>query len=255
MNDGFSSATNLFRELTEGLPRQGPGSAAATRRALAMMRGLPKRPRVLDVGCGPGAQTIELARATGGSIIAVDHSARFLGELERRAQAAGVESQIAMLRASMFDMEFAEESFDLIWSEGAIYIRGFGAGLAAWRRFLQPHGWIAVSELSWLVEEPPQEPRAFWARRYPGMQSVEENRAAVAAAGYIDLATFVLPSQDWWDNYYGPAEARLAELRAKYAADTEALAALNEIQREYDLFRKYSDSYGYVFYVMRKPSA
>lgn len=220
-----------------------------------MIRGLPKRPRVLDVGCGPGAQTIELARVTNGTIIAVDRSNRFLAELSERALAAGVAAQIAMLRASMLHMEFAEESFDLIWSEGAIYIRGFGAGLAAWRRFLRPSGWIAVSELSWLVSNPPEEPRAFWARTYPGMQSVEDNRRAVAAAGYIDLATFVLPTQDWWDNYYGPAEARLAELRAKYAGDTEALAALNEIQREYDLFRQYSDSYGYVFYVMRKPSA
>ncbi|MGH7948353.1 MAG: SAM-dependent methyltransferase, partial [Candidatus Binataceae bacterium] len=89
----------------------------------------------------------------------------------------------------------------------------------------------------------------------PGMQSVEANRARVTAAGYVELATFVLPARDWWDNYYGPGEVRVGELRAKYAADAESLATLNEIQREYDLFRNYSDSYGYVFYVMRKPPA
>ncbi|MGH7864992.1 MAG: class I SAM-dependent methyltransferase, partial [Candidatus Binataceae bacterium] len=234
MNDAFSS--KLFYELTRGLPRQGPGSAAATRRALAMTRGLPNLPRILDVGCGPGAQTIELALATGGTIVAVDRSARFLAELKQRARAAGVGSKIKAIRASMFDMEFAKETFDLIWSEGAIYIRGFAAGLSAWRRFLRAGGWIAVSELSWLVGDPPTEPRKFWARSYPRMQSVESNRAIVTAAGYVELQTFVLPAQDWWDNYYGPGEARVGELRTKYSADTELLATLNEIQREYDLF-------------------
>jgi len=56
---------DLFRELTEGLPRQGPGSSEATLRALRMVDGLSSRPRILDVGCGPGAQTIDLARASG----------------------------------------------------------------------------------------------------------------------------------------------------------------------------------------------
>ncbi len=220
-----------------------------------MTRGLPAKPRILDVGCGPGPQTIELARATGGSIVALDQSARFLAELEQRARAAGVAQQISPLRASMFDMQFARESFDLIWSEGAIYIRGFGAGLMDWRRFLRAGGWIAVSELSWLVSNPPEEALTYWSQNYPAMQHIARNREIASSAGYTDVDTFVLPVQDWWDNYYGPGESRLARLRIKYAADNETLATLNEIQREYDIFRKYSDAYGYVFYVMRKPAS
>lgn len=30
---------------------------------------------------------------------------------------------------SMFEMDFEPESFDLIWSEGSIYIAGFQTGL------------------------------------------------------------------------------------------------------------------------------
>ncbi len=66
---------------------------------------------------------------------------------------------------------------------------------------------------------------------------------------------FVLPVADWWNNYYGPAERRVEELREKYAGDGEVLASLDEAQREHDLFRAYHDTYGYVFYVMRKPAA
>ena len=245
---------SIFRELTEGLPRQGPGSAEATIRALGLVRGLPENPRILDVGSGPGAQTIELARATGGQIVAVDIRQRFLDELTARAREAGVLPQIITVNVSMFDMDFPAESFDLIWSEGAIYIAGFAAGLGAWRRFLKPGGWIAVSELSWLVPDPPAEAVQFWARNYPGMKSIERNCQIIRETGYVDPDGFVLPVQDWWDNYYGPGQTRVSELRTKYASDPEVLAILEDEQREYDLFRVHSDTYGYVFFVMRKPA-
>jgi len=245
----------LFLEVTAGLPRQGPGSTAATLQALSMVAGLPRPPRILDVGCGPGAQTIDLARATGGSIVAMDLHQPFLHELAARAKEAGVTSHISPIRMSMFAMSFASQSFDLIWSEGAIYIRGFEAGLDDWRRFLKPGGWLVVSELSWLVAEAPEQARSFWAANYPAMRSREANGKLIQALGYVDLQTFVLPAQDWWDNYYGPGERRLQQARARYEGDPEACAMLDEIGREYDVFRACSDSYGYVFYVMRNPAA
>jgi SAM-dependent methyltransferase len=244
---------SIFRELTEGLPRQGPGSPEATLRALGLVRELPDRPRILDIGCGSGAQTIELARATSGEIVAVDIRQRFLDELTEHARDAGVLPQITTVNASMFDMQFPAESFDLIWSEGAIYIAGFAAGLSAWRRFLKPGGWLAVSELSWLVPNPPAETAQFWARNYPGMKSIERNCQVISETGYVDADGFVLPVQDWWDNYYGPGQTRVAALRKKYAGDPDVLAILEDAQREYDLFRVHCDVYGYVFFVMRKP--
>ena len=245
----------IFREMTENLPRQAPGSTESTLRALYLARGLPEHPRILDVGCGPGAQTIDLARTTGGWITAVDIRDRFLDELRERAAAAGVLPQVTTIKASMLEMDFDEASFDLIWSEGAIYIAGFATGLDAWRRFLKPGGWIAVSELSWLVPNPAGEPAEFWARNYPGMGSIERNCQIVAEAGYVSMDGFVLPVQDWWNNYYTPAERRVEELREKYADDPDMLATLDETSREHDLFRTYHDAYGYVFYVMRKPTS
>lgn len=245
---------SIFRELTEGLPRQAPGSPEATLRALCMARGLPANPRVLDVGCGPGAQTIELARATRGSIIAVDIRQRFLDELAQRAREAGVLPQVTTVNASMFDMDFDEASFDLIWSEGAIYIAGFAAGLKAWQRFLKPGGWLGVTELTWLVPDPPAAAAEFWSQNYPDMGTIERNCGTIAEAGYVEPDGFVLSTKDW-RNYYGPAERRVEELKEKYADHPDILATLDDVQREYDIFRDFHDSYGYVFYVMRKPGA
>lgn len=61
-----------FFELHAGLARQGPGADAHTRRAFALVGDLPPAPVIVDVGCGPGMQTLELARLTRSTVHAVD---------------------------------------------------------------------------------------------------------------------------------------------------------------------------------------
>jgi len=51
-----------FYELFEALPRGGPGDNRSTRRAFNTIPKLPEQPLILDIGCGPGVQTIELAK-------------------------------------------------------------------------------------------------------------------------------------------------------------------------------------------------
>lgn len=54
----------FFFEIHSNLPREGPGDTESTRRALSMMAGLPERPSILDVGCGPGMQIITVVYST-----------------------------------------------------------------------------------------------------------------------------------------------------------------------------------------------
>ncbi|MFH1723006.1 MAG: methyltransferase domain-containing protein [Elusimicrobiota bacterium] len=62
----------ILFEIHKGLPQEGPGSDVSTKRALSMLPRPRKGLRVLDIGCGPGRQTIELARRIDGKITAVD---------------------------------------------------------------------------------------------------------------------------------------------------------------------------------------
>ena len=62
----------IMLDVHSGLPRQGPGDDESTLRALSFCTELPMQPAVLDVGCGPGMQTVALARGTDGTITAVD---------------------------------------------------------------------------------------------------------------------------------------------------------------------------------------
>ena len=111
------------------------------------------------MGCGSGTQSIDLARATGGRVTAVDFCAQFLDQLRERLKGSPLEGRITPLRADMAALPLPDDAFDLVWSEGAIYSMGFDNGLAKWRTHLRPGGWLAVSEVSWLTPDTPDELR------------------------------------------------------------------------------------------------
>lgn len=240
----------IFWSVHRGLPREGPGDDESTLRAFGMLDGLPAQAAILDIGCGPGAQTVALARASQSKVVAVDTHQPFLDDLSRRAAQAGLSGQVQAVNMSMFELNF-DEKFDLLWSEGAIYIIGFEEGLKKWRPLLKPGGFVAVTEISWLKPDVPKPAADFWLDAYPAMATVEENLARLSRAGYRALGHFSLPERAWWNEYYNPMAERIRNLREKYRGNDEAQGILDMEYAEIELYRKYSDYYGYVFYVMQ----
>lgn len=241
---------DAFFQLHGGLLQEGPGSDDATREALRRLGPLPAGARVLDLGCGPGRQTLALAEALGAPITAVDLHQPFLDALAERAAARGLAHLVRTRRADFGALDEAPGSVDLIWSEGAIYHLGWAEGLRRWRPLLRPGGRIAATELSWLGEARPPEAAAFWAAAYPTMGTVASNTAAAEAAGFAVIDTFALPAAAWW-NYYGPLRARAEALREAAASDPDLAGAIAETEREIGLFERDPGSYGYVFYLLR----
>jgi len=242
----------LFWELHSDLPREGPGDSKSTARAYAAAIDLPTQPKILDIGCGPGMQTLDLARLSGGEIIAIDFHQPFLDELVRRAKEAGLDEHIQARKLSMFEMDFAPEQFDLVWSEGAIYIMGFEQGFNACFSLLKSGGYMAVTEASWFKPNPPREALNFWKAAYPEMGSIDENIHRLERQRYKLVDHFHLPDSSWWENYYHPLAGRITMLRKKYAGNIEAQSQLDEEYAEIELFRKYSSYYGYEFYIAQK---
>ena len=152
-----------------------------------------KNQRILEVGCGTGAQTLALAFATGGAIVATDLVSAFLSRLRETASETGLGPRIRIIAADMGRLPFADGSFDLIWSEGAAYVLGFDNALSQWRSLVRPGGYLVVSELCWFRSDPPAEIRDFWESHYPAMRDVEANLAAVSNAGWICVGHFHLP--------------------------------------------------------------
>ena len=234
-----------------GLPREGPGDNESTKKAYLMLRNLPERPRILDVGCGPGMQTIALAKLSHGRIIALDNHQPFLDDLKRKVEEEGVSGNITPVSGDMFALNYAASSFDVIWAEGSIYIIGFERGLREWKRLLTDSGYIVASELSWLKPDAPEEVRKFFAEAYPAIKTVNENLAIARKTGYRIVGWFAIPESCWWDNYYTLIEAKLPALKSKHQGNKEALNILACEELEIEMYRKYSEYYGYVFYILQ----
>jgi hypothetical protein len=154
----------------------------------------------------------------------------------------------------MFELPFAKNSFDLIWSEGAIYIIGFENGLRSWKPLIKKGGYLVVSELTWTKKGAPDEIIKYMQNEYPAMKNVLQNKDIIRRAGYIEIANIKLPASGW-KNYYKPLQKCLYIVRNRYSNNSQAGQLLDTIQQEIDMYAKYNDFYSYVFYVMTKPTS
>lgn len=243
---------DIFFEIHKNLPREGPGDSESTVKALSFVPKIPVNGKILDIACGPGMQTMDLAEHTDGKIEALDTHQPFIEVLEEKIVKAGLRDRIQTRNHSMFDLDYEEESFDLIWSEGAIYIMGFEEGIKAWHKFLKPGGYMAVTEVSWLKKEISNKPQAFWGKHYPDIGTISKNIKIIEQSGYVPIAHFVLPEETWWKFYYTPMIKRIEELRREHQGDPEWESALEDELEEVELYKNYSSEYGYVFYIMKK---
>lgn len=242
-----------FFEAFEGMDRLGPGSKESTLKALSMYKMRNDNHSVLDIGCGNGIHTMILAdEMKNASILAIDNSKTFIENLNNKAKEHGISDKVIGKCISMFEMPFDDKSFDLIWSEGAIYIAGFENGLRDWKRFIKDGGYLICSEISWLVDSPSQEIYEFWNSEYPKMDTIENKIKQIENAGYTYKSHFISPVTDWTDNYYTPLENNLNIMREKYIDNDTAQQVIGILQKEIDLYKKYKDEYSYVFYIMTK---
>lgn len=242
----------LICEYFASVERQGPGSPEITRRALSFVEGLSDASRIADIGCGTGGQTMVLAQHAPGQVTGVDLFERFIDLFNQNAAKLNLQDRVIGVVGSMDDLSFADEELDLMWSEGAIYNIGFERGLREWRQFLKLGGYVAVSEASWFTETRPSEIDEFWKSEYPGIDTIPAKISQMQTAGYIPVASFILPETCWTDHFYAP-QARAAELFLESHQGDEAAEGFIANQRhEEQLYRKYKQYYGYVFYVGKK---
>jgi len=243
---------NLICEYFSTLERQGPGSPEVTRKALGFIDNLTSESRIIDIGCGTGGQTMVLAQHAPGNITGIDLFPLFIDLFNTNAAKLNLGSRVRGLVGSMDNLLFRDGEFDLIWSEGAIYNIGFEKGLNEWRKFLKTGGYIAVSEASWFTNERPAEIEAFWMDAYPGIDTIPNKVSQMQNAGYVPVATFILPENCWIEHFYAPQVKAQDDFLRKYAGNSTAEAFIANERHETQLYFKYKGFYGYVFYIGRK---
>lgn len=154
--------------------------------------------RVLDIGCGCGASTLEFARAVGptGRVQALDISAPMLAEGKARAQAAGI-TNVDWLQADAATA--ALDEFDLLTSNfGVMFFGDAVAAFAHLRRAARPGArmafvcWRSLAENPWMevpmrAVSPHVPPRPKADPQAPGMFAFADPRRisdVLTAAGW-----------------------------------------------------------------------
>ncbi len=200
-----------------------------TRKAFDMLPELAE-PRILDIGCGSGVPTIELAKLSKGEIIGIDIDQSCLNKLMRKIKEEALTNRVKIIKCSLFNINFPDESFDILWAEGVITTIGFERGLKEWRRLLKPDGFLVVHD---------------------DIKDKDKKLNVISSCGYVLLNHFLLPEDAWWTEYYKPLKIKVNKLSNKYKNNPEILKALQKYQNEVEM-AKNRTSVTSIFYILQK---
>ena len=230
------------------LDRLSPGSEKTTLRAIDEADlNLEGNLNILDIACGVGTSTVLLANHFEKSTVeGVDLFKHYKNRLEEKIDDEGLSDRVYAYQMDMRDPDFANEEFDLVFCEAAIEIIGFKKGLAEWKRLLKPNGCMIVSDMTW-IKNPSSESRKFWKNIYSEVDTIENKILQIRNSGYEFVDYVIVPKEDWKD-YHNKLEKNLNSLNG----DKSAKEFVKQIRREIETYRRNSDDYSYVFYIMKK---
>lgn len=190
-----------------------------------------ENPRILDIGCGSGVPTLELAKLSGGEVTGIDVDQSCIDVLNRKIREAELSSRFKAINVSLFEMRFPDEAFDVVWVEGYFRTLGFEGALKEWRRLLKTNGYLVI--------------------HYP-MKYVAGSLSRIPQRGYRLEDTVLLPEDAWWTEFYMPIKEKMGALLQKYAGSSDALKFLKQLQNEMEMVKKDHDHFRSAFYIMKK---
>jgi SAM-dependent methyltransferase len=236
-----------FFEVFEKMKRQGPGSKVSTIQAF---RSLPEGSNIrtiMEIGCGKGLTSLVLAGECNAKIISVDNHKSFLDFLAKETEKQGLDTQIEVTCASMFELDFPDGSFDLLWAEGCAYIMGFKKALIEWKRLLRDNGFLFVSDAVLLTDRPSPECVEYWETEYPDITNPDSRIRQAESFGYEIIDSFILPCSDWAD-FYNNMQKQLDIAIEKHGMTS----AFKDMEKEISIYKLYGNEYGYICLLLKK---
>jgi SAM-dependent methyltransferase len=200
-----------------------------TRQAFSMIPAI-DRPVILNAGCGPGLETVELARVSDGKIVAIDPDEVALGRAHLRIHQEGFSDRVQTICCSIFETGFEPASFDIIWEEGVFHLLEADRVLEESARLLKGGGFLAMFETN------------VW---------IEVTRDRFAEHGFEHFEHVSLPPGSWWTRYYEPLEKRVSRLRERYRG-SGARMALGRYEREIEMVKADVASSDSSFVIVRR---
>ena len=194
-----------------------------TRAAFKMLPPM-DNPSILDVGCGTGVQTIELAMLCNGYITAIDIDVPSLVLLQRKIKELELSHRFSIMKVSMLDLNLLGKTYDIIWAEGSIYAVGFERGIRDWKQFLRKDGFLVVHDEN---------------------DRIDAKLQIIRKHEYKILGQIEIPHDQWEERYYKPL---LSILATKKLSDSE----FRELRKEIDTFKR--TKMGSIFFILQNKS-
>ncbi len=201
-----------------------------TRKAFTFIPKL-ENPHILDVGCGTGVPTIELAKLSEGYVIGLDNDVKSLNLFQRKIKESKLNKRIIALKDSILTMDFPEESCDIIWAEGSIFIIGFENSVKNWHRYLKPNGFLVIHDET---------------------KDKTKKLGLITKYGYTIIAQFELSATLWRREYYAPLEQLIQQFHFKYPNDVALSNELDKDQIEIDKCKSNSLAISSFFVILQK---
>jgi DNA-binding transcriptional MerR regulator/ubiquinone/menaquinone biosynthesis C-methylase UbiE len=236
-----------FFSVYELMERPGPGSKDATLRAFKSIQHKVDINKILDIGCGKGSASLVLAEVCDAQITAVDNHAPFLQSLQQKAEKLGLSDRITPVNASMLELPYSDQSFDLLWAEGTAYIMGVEKALREWKRLIPAGGYLFFSDLVLTTDQPSPECVEFWKTGYPDMTTPENRQQLAEQLGYRVVDSFFLPREDW-SAFYADMQRQL-EAVSKHSGPSKVFS---DMQKEIRIGQLYGDEFSYVCLLLQK---
>ena len=173
---------------------------------------LPKidNPKILDVGCGSGVPTLELAKLSNGNIIGIDIDKLSLEKFRKKLNQSKFKHKISIKEISMVKNDFPDENFDIIWSEGAFNIIGFKKAIKICHRILKKEGFLVLFET---------------------VNDLEYNIETFKLNGFKIVDKVILPADIWITDYFNPLKEQIKKIDHK-VLNTEQIKELKKAKRD-----------------------
>jgi len=190
-----------------------------------------KKPGILDLGCGTGVPTLEIAGLTDGKIIAVDTDKECVEWLEEKIRRQNYQDRISVIRKSVLKIDPPEHSFDIILAEGLFNIIGFEKGLSHFVKFLKPNGYFMIHD-------------DF---RYM------DNKQKTIDKHKLQLVTsFVLDKTVWWNEYCSCLEKKIDDFEKEWDEQVNTNRLFRQEKSELAMYRKNPETWRSVYLVLKK---
>jgi ubiquinone/menaquinone biosynthesis C-methylase UbiE len=188
------------------------------------------KPRILDIGCGTGTVTLELARLSNGEITSIDIDKKSLDKLNHRIREKGLSDKVKVYNRSVYNTKFEDEMFDIIWEEGVIHLLDFKKAMTECNRILKINGYLISGETNNWVDKK--------LKHFPKY-------------GFKIFKKIPWGEQCWWKEYYAPLEKRINDLRRKYD-NIDGIKEISHQLTEIEMVKKNTRGFECTTYILQK---